>query len=202
MTDRPIIFSGSMVRALLDGRKTQTRRLSTSPLRRVEVGDRLYVREAWSGLFWDPEDIDGRAREFWETPKIERTADLSSGVFYRLDEETKPHGLQFTPEVQWTPSIHMPRWASRLTLIVEEVRAQLLGHMTEADAIAEGIYCERQEGWSATGDSWYASPKIAFHQLWDSLHTKAGERWQDNPVIVALTFRVERGNIDQIARAA
>jgi hypothetical protein len=204
VTDRPIIFSGAMVRALLDGRKTQTRRLATAPLRRVEVGDRLYVREAWSGLFWNPEDIDGRAREFWETPKLERTADLSSGLFYRLDEEAKPIGLRFIPEGEWTPSIHMPRWASRLTLTVEDVRFQRLTAIAGHDARCEGV--ERLDDAGAWRDysGRFAETLTAvesFASLWDSLHTKEGERWQDSPEIVALTFRVERGNIDRVEGA-
>ena len=191
MTDRPIIFSAPMVRALLAGRKTQTRRLATSPLRRCEVGDRLYVREAWA-CHWaaddqQPRDIDPA---LWS-------------VRYLCDDYVRPaerdRSLALADQCKrGRPSIHMPRWASRLTLIVEGAKVEPLGHMIEACAVAEGIYCERGEGWTADGAGWFASPKIAFHGLWDSLHTAEGERWQDNPDVVALTFRVVRGNIDQV----
>jgi hypothetical protein len=202
MTDRPIIFSGSMVRALLDGRKTQTRRLASSPLRRCEVGDRLYVRENWSGLFWNPEDIDGPTRELWATPKIERTADLCSARFYQQDELAMPSHIRFVPEGQWTPSIHMPRWASRLTLMVTDVRVQPLVMISEADAKAEGANpADLQTDESLTNArridlAGIMSHCLGFERLWSSLHAKQGERWEDNPDVVALTFTVTHGNID------
>lgn len=180
MTDRPIIFSAPMVRALLVGRKIQTRRLATSPLRRVEVGDRLYVREAWRthrvSDELKPSMLTGEGRVWFEADR----------------DNCDQHG-------RLRPGMHMPRWASRVTLIVEAVRFQQLGEMMEADAIEEGIYCERQQGWTSDGAAWWASPKIAFHQLWNSIHDKPRERWDDNPEIVALTFRVIDQNIDGIA---
>lgn len=198
MTDRPIIFSGPMVRALLDERKTQTRRLATSPLRRCEIGDRLYVREAFTATFWTPDDIDAPPRELWATPDAERTAQFCSERYYRLDEEGKRLG--FIPEVQWTPSIHMPRWASRLTLTLTEVRLQRLQDITDVDAIREGIIGVQTDGLSHYGtnptDAVWPKPARAFRNLWDGLHTKPGETWAYNPEIVALTFTVAHGNID------
>lgn len=205
MADRPIIFSAPMVRALLAGRKTQTRRVLRNPhyygcptgdcphdlqsecdaamqenaLPDVPyaVGDRLYVREA---LYLDPLCIPAN--------------------IYKADEQrvvwrTREQAVWLNKYAHRTvPSIHMPRWASRLTLTVTDVRVQRLGHMTEADAIEEGVYCERHEGWSANGSEWFASPKIAFHHLWDSLHGTGA--WGENPWVVALTFTVEQRNID------
>ena len=211
MTDHPIIFSGAMVRALLAGEKTQTRRLATSPLRRVEIGDRLYVRESWSGIFWNPENIDGPARELWATPKAERTTALCSGAFYKMTEDAKPAGQRFVPEGQWVPSIHMPRWASRITLTVMSVNVAPLMPISEADARAEGLIAYRAEELPGHHvDAWhwlpgvtnraemFCSPSSTYAALWGELHTKAGERWQDNPDVVALTFSVERGNIDRM----
>jgi hypothetical protein len=209
MSDRPIIFSGAMVRALLDGRKTQTRRLATSPLRRCEAGDRLYVREAlWivgdgirygepaNDYLFDPDDFAtlhayDAARELWVR---------------KVRDGVRAIGI---------PSIHMPRWASRLTLIVEGVKAERLNNISEGDAVAEGV----QPVNDPRGPAWKsyetlpngkphphasvpnASPVTSFRELWNSLHAAEGERWQDNPEIVALTFRVERGNIDRIGSA-
>lgn len=183
MTDRPIIFSAPMVRALLAGRKTQTRRLATSPLRRCDVGDRLYVREAFAirGIYTDFVEVGYAAH---------RTASHTEYV------EQIPVALVTDAKVTWPkdrPSIHMPRWASRLTLIVEGVKVERLHAISEADALAEGIdrivFPEVGEwGW----------PQRKYRQLWDSLHTDEGERWHDNPDVVALTFRVVRGNIDQV----
>lgn len=187
MTDRPIIFSAPMVRALLAGRKTQTRRLATSPLRRVEAGDRLYVRErGWRS------GTEG-AEAF-----LPYVGNESAEALYVGDQRMKS-----------TPSIHMPRWASRLTLIVEAVRFQRLQEISDNDALAEGLV-EYPADMSPSywgvdtlpSEARRLNPGNAFAQLWQSLHTADGERWQDNPEIVALTFRVERGNIDQIARAA
>jgi hypothetical protein len=199
--DRPIIFSAPMVRALLAGMKTQTRRLATSPLRRCKVGDRLWVREAWSGTFWSIDDIDGRAREYWETPKAERTKQFSAGVFYRLSEEEQPHGERFVPEGQWTPSIHMPRWASRLTLIVEAVRVEPLQAISETDAKAEGIieYEPTEEDPAefsyVDGGLIWNNARSAYEALWRHLH--GADSWDANPEVVAISFSVVPGNIDR-----
>lgn len=185
MADRPIIFSGPMVHALLDGRKTQTRRLATSPLRRCEPGDRLYVRESgnWStaksvihggsiGFLWYAADHDGAASEFFDSKN--------------------------------RPAIHMPRWASRLTLHVEAVRIEPLQAISEADAIAEGV--ELTETCCPPGplyrdylndDGEFGRAVWSYESLWKALH--GADSWDANPDVLVLTFRVERGNIDRSA---
>lgn len=208
-TDRPIIFSAPMVRALLAGRKTQTRRLAISPLRRVVVGDRLWVRESFRvgyGADWYREDF-GRA------PKPKEMDPATTAVEYLCDGERELSGKSY-------PSIHMPRWASRLTLIVEDVRIERLRAISEGDATAEGV--ERGEHPITNDvDGWkdysiiHAGPhkgkrhphaiapwknaRLSFQSLWETLHQKPGERWEDDPTIVALTFRVIHSNIDRIA---
>jgi hypothetical protein len=222
MTDRPIIFSGPMVAALLDDRKSQTRRLATSPLRKCEPGDRLWVRETCcaaenvtgdDGVIYRA-TIETREPDDWED--IEPTAKASElwgmlanyGKGPRRNRADEYVGLSFAGP--WVPSIHMPRWASRLTLIVEEVRFQPLQAITEADCLAEGPrvrgYVDFGERCSLNGvmvhtdqEHVFATPRCWYRELWSSLHTKEGERWDDNPEIVAITFRVERGNIDRIA---
>lgn len=151
---RPILFSAEMVRAILAGKKTQTRRLVDVPAGGVEpfmledgrilwrccmmnagyskskygkIGDRLWVREAHQ--FERPEDII-----------IEGCAVASGGdteVYYRADEDKGQ---------TWRPSIHMPRWASRITLEITGVRVEKLGAITEADAVAEGCSAEWHKG--------------------------------------------------------
>nr|WP_053000396.1 hypothetical protein [Sphingomonas sp. Y57] len=221
MTDRPIIFSGPMVRALLDGRKTQTRRLASSPLRRCQVGDRLYVREHWKvPTAYDdlaPSDLGGE----------EAVRYLADGAIANLwgGDRTTLFGKH-------RQGMHMPRWASRLMLIVEDVRFQRLQEISEADAIAEGLFwqepadedrqwvidrMEDGEGdgtirgvWIVPGTDcgfgpkprcplWGPTPASCYRGLWQSLHTADGERWESNPEIVALTFRVIHQNIDRIA---
>jgi hypothetical protein len=205
MTDRPIIFSAPMVRALLAGRKTQTRRLATSPLARCAIGDRLYVREAWAS-FWatenqKPREIDP---ELWS-------------IRYLADDHVRPAGRDGSlarPEQckPGRPSIHMPRWASRLTLVVEGVRTEPLQAISEDDAWAEGV-CQAVEdaGRTAFGESCsdemrrmivtsiIGSGATAYRWLWESLHDKEGQRWEDNPEVLVLTFSVQHGNIDRIA---
>ena len=147
MADHPIIFSGSMVRALLDGRKTQTRRvLKPQPFRtyagwgcvdhlgspqawlpslpglvKFRRGDRLYVREAcatWEGRKQTAEYRADRTEDEW----ADIAFDAKNGAEWKLRSP-----------------IHMPRWASRLTLIVSEVRVKRLQEISEADAVAEGV---------------------------------------------------------------
>ena len=202
VTDHPIIFSGPMVVALLAGRKTQTRRLATSPLRRCEVGDRLWVREAWShtgdGVF-----------EISQARMLGR-----GGVIYRADANPK------FPHAKFWPSLRMPREFSRLTLIVEGVRVEPLQAISEDDAFDEGI---EEDVWDqapvardySKPDAWFVGWSMginppctsveadrvcreSYRTLWSSLHSARGQRWEDNPDALVLTFRVERGNIDQV----
>ncbi len=180
MTDRPIIFSGAMVRALLDGRKTQTRRLATSPLAKTEPGDRLWVREA-HGM-----------------PDAGRSAVRRLGltqIAYKAEQGfTQPILKQY----RYRPSIHMPRWASRLTLVVPEVRVERLNDISPEDCGDEGVEVHQHQ--NPTTGEWEPSDTywLPYSDLWDSLHTKPGTTWDDNPAVVALTFTVHRGNIDRM----
>lgn len=157
MKERPIIFCGPMVRAIIDGRKTQTRRLvkpQPVPVRGEakhahwswrggffalrmypnnstmlehcpygKPGDRLYVRETWAHD--GPDLATVRARLEDAMPAV------TCGPYYRATE--------FAPDtLRWRPSIHMPKWASRIKLEVVSTRIERLKEITEADAKAEG----------------------------------------------------------------
>lgn len=205
MADRPIIFSAPMVRALLDGRKTQTRRVLKKPaaidalavfgpafmtlpgnvdLIGYAPGDRLWVREA---VCW----VSG-----W-------------GWRYRADNDDLAEKRETGEVSRWRPSIHMPRWASRLTLTVTEVRVQRLQDISEADAVAEGIqrligskgpnYFTREISGKWSGSFNAPTAAEVYSDLWNSLHGPGA--WDANPWVVALTFTVQRGNIDQIGDA-
>ena len=190
MTIRPIIFSGPMVRALLDGRKTQTRRITPCPLAKVEVGDLLYVREAFTLTQLD-------------TAVYRADATDEFGDRWNSIEVGDPR-----KEVKWRPSIHMPRVKSRLTLRVNRVFFDPIQRISEADAIAEGIEKNPCHG----GNNWrdyakqpslgWVSPRHSFASLWDSLHTKPGETWADDPLVVALEFEVIRANVDTLKEMA
>lgn len=108
----------------------------------------------------------------------------------------------------WRPSIHMPRWASRLTLIVEAVKVERLQDISEADAQAEGLLPYPHEGpGGMTVTSWhwlhgkpeeetYCTPQYAFRALWNSIN--GADAWDANPFVVAVSFVVHRANIDAL----
>lgn len=216
MADRPIIFSAPMVRALLEGRKTQTRRVlrhksigigiaptadgdhatwiqfhhpKGGPLTCVKwpyaPGDRLWVREAWSGA------------HYWRgTKPADRVTGCYGGdVLVREDlwywADGSPDVGDFEPP---RPSIHMPRWASRLTLTVTDVLVQRLQEISNEDAVAEGC-----PGWYRPmhpdhGETDGQMPWEAYADLWNSLH--GPDAWAANPWVAAVSFTVRHGNID------
>jgi hypothetical protein len=169
--ERPIMFSGPMVRALLAARKTQTRRLATSPLRKCQPGDRLWVRETHATT---------------ATGDVEYRADFHEGSW----QQSGP----------WRPSIHMPRRACRLTLRVTEVRFQRLHDISEEDARAEGIRplplqsADDPSAWweSDPGENQARTANESYAKLWVSLHGEGS--WAANPEIVAITFTTERAD--------
>ncbi len=186
-TERPILFSSPMVRAILDGRKTQTRRvIKPQPEPVMEVlsdgphvtytinarntsdyhcpyggaGDRLWVRETWCP-HWAGDDCG-------EGPQ---------GVCYAAtNREPDP--------LRWRPSIHMPRWASRITLTVTGVRVERVQDITEADAEAEGCCV-------GVGAGNWRNTVHMFQGLWDSINAKRGYWWDENPWVWVVKFSVD-----------
>lgn len=223
MTDKPILFSGPMVRAILEGRKTQTRRVLkpqptagefqgvltdtnealfghtdiTRHCQAIRVpcaaGDRLWVREAWrtSPAYDDlkPSWISG-----------------DKGIFYEADGFWKSWEGGETGLISGgrkRPSIFMPRWASRLTLIVADVRAQRLQDVNYDDLLAEGIqsteiYIRREKACVENNSECGSVSRASFQELWDSLNATRGYAWADNPWVWAVTFIAHRCNIDQM----
>ena len=175
MKERPILFNAPMVRAILANTKTQTRRVvKARDLEWMDVhqglrepdnaercphgqpGDRLWVRETFG--------------------HFERNENFAPGceVFYRADGES----LAMEP---WRPSIHMPRWASRITLEIARVRVERLRACNEADAIAEGA------PWAACGAPQEGSHKAGFAQLWEQINGHGS--WEANPWVWVIEFR-------------
>lgn len=219
MTDRPILFSAPMVRALVDGHKTQTRRIAKFVER---AGDGWHVHSSGGGM-WGSDDrvvvkygpdyapyVIGDllwVKETWQLHS--RTSDLCT-VAYRASVNhsgwTEAHE-QF-PDVLaghlkpkpfqegWRSPLHMFRWASRLTLIVTDVRVERLQDISEADALAEGIV-PAMEGFALTknGECWGPTAKDSYRVLWDSIN--GDDAWEANPWVVAVSFNVEKRNIDQ-----
>lgn len=183
LRDIPVIFSGAMVRALLDGRKTMTRRLAyrqklrvkggqegglmLSPWARVAPGDRLWVRENWRALNrFNDYPVAPNSIVRWEADIDESCLVKNGGRLGKL-----------------RPSIHMPRWASRITLTVTAAKIEPLNSIDGLDALAEGV--QREEG---------TAPWRMFRRLWISLHGE--DSWKANPQVVAVTFVVNPANID------
>lgn len=190
MSDRPIIFSGPMVRAMLGHRKTQTRRIvkpqPASHQGKIEWSDHNPgwwivqgdVSNTWSRVRC-PYGVPGDrlwVRETWT--KVAVHPDGGGVVGYRAD----PAHAEIYKDYRWRPSIYMPRWASRLTLEITDVRVQRLQEISEEDAMAEG--CERVPK-PIMPDSTY---RLCFERLWQSINAKRAP-WASNPWVWAVTFR-------------
>ena len=198
MTDRPIIFSGQMVRSLLSGAKTQTRRPATDRIAaKVQPGDRLWVRES----FWQAHHYPGTLPSGEPEPTSWTRGKLlhysADGSPPNVPNRHYPDGLcngAFAapdPYSIWLqrPAIHMPRWASRLTLVVTDVRRQRLLDITETDALAEGIDPD-------SSDAINVGVVEAYACLWDRLYGDGQS--SANPEVIAITFEVHRTNIDRM----
>jgi hypothetical protein len=222
MPVKPILFSGPMVQALLAGRKTQTRRVINTkggpnnifggawtddyvlnPENAVwrekqipfAVGDLLWVRETWN--VWQA-SRDGD--EWWPTgtipkedPRDHPDARSAFAVDYPVASPNKGTDAGKGP---WRPGIHMPRWASRLTLKVTDVRAQRLRDISDTDAAAEGVQADGE--WPQKG----AGRLENFEKLWNSLNEARGFGWDVNPWVAAYTFEVHHCNVDEFDRRA
>lgn len=224
MTERPILFSAPDIRSLLDGSKTQTRRIApitdlsikpnsndivtwgvsfSKPVKGVlgsysggrfseeharriiahmfcphgQPGDRLWVRETWNRF------------EPW------------LGFQYAADYEGFGIGADDDPDhipddlVRWRPSIHMPRAASRITLEITGVSVERLAAISEADAKAEGIEGQFEDGpWRNYGRDGYwfpegkgTAPILSFRSLWESIN--GAESWESSPWVWVISFR-------------
>jgi hypothetical protein len=230
MTDRPMQFSPPMVRALMEGRKTQTRRIakpegagrwwqeqlpsgrngwfcdvrhaygSQSMLKNLYTpGDRLWVKETWrispdACEGWHPESVPTKG---WIDYRAGGAEEVSAPSFsHVLDAFGRKVDVDWDclPDT-WRPSLFMPRWASRLTLLVTDVRVERLQEISEEDAKAEGLeWVSPTYGIGGLAESWNSDPRESYRTLWNSLH--GPDAWDANPWVVAVTFAAQRGNID------
>lgn len=247
MADRPILFSGAMIRALLAGTKTQTRRIVSGvpdqpvanchpmntprhpapyldsycgqpktaanprgmsnewmwwqvddrpgyPSFKVKFvpGDRLWVREAWRLPNSFDEDSPVRA-----ATRVHPS--FKPNVFFEADGAVRSAGAATGKPGRLRASMHMPRWASRLTLPVADVRVQRLQDISEEDARAEGA--ELDQALLAGGLK--ATYRGGFARIWAGIHEPHPNNptsWGNNPWVAAYTFSVERRNIDAEVR--
>lgn len=198
MKERPILFSAPMVRAILDGRKTQTRRVM-----KVQPGDVLWRSNGRDWLWLDNDDgpltepapcircpFGAVGDRLWvrETWRSERRNDGARMVRFNADNsvEERPSAHEAPYDTvwrrgltdRWRPSIHMPRWASRITLEVTGVRVERLQDISEDDAKAEGV--------SGPFDALF-TPKVRFEALWESINGL--DAWDANPWVWVVEFR-------------
>lgn len=200
----PIIFNGPMVRAILSGRKTQTRRFLRKPpsedfieyvsqvsggtassisgketiWSRIKPNDILWVRETFACVGDNADDIHA-------------CPDLRVHAYYAADSVLPEH-------LKWRPSIHMPRWASRIQLRVTDVRTEHLNTISEQDALAEGCKTIRDNCYVFEGTGYdkfglcHSSAVTAFSILWDNIYKGT---WNMNPEIVVIKFEIANPEI-------
>ncbi|EQA6248522.1 hypothetical protein FA195_16695 [Pseudomonas aeruginosa] len=201
--ERPILFNEQMVRAILEGRKTVTRRVMkpqpdflgsmvdpNTPFKTLdaglharitcpygEPGDRLWVREAWAA----DAQVDAIA------PR-----DLSQGepIWYPADFSVRQTGCSMISKGRGRPSIHMPRWASRILLEITAVRVERLQDISEEQALAEGVHgepCDHARQACSDIGCWGDTAKGAFGFLWEQLNGAGA--WQANPWVWVVEFK-------------
>lgn len=245
--ERPIIFSAPMVRAILDGRKTQTRRIakitaimgnrvpvgpheelielddgefsrgvmhyrSTDALSGPHpigyaVGDRAWVRETWRVASWDEDCLLGveyaASPGSWTEDRQPTDPDDAERMVERMCDDFEARGVPIVGgrydlsehPIPWRSPIHMPRWASRITLEITGVRVQRLQDISGDDAFAEGVgetdFYDNAERKVSAGAPW-APERLAFADLWNHLH--GPDAWDRNPWVAALSFRRIEGD--------
>lgn len=204
MKERPILFNTDMVRAILEGRKTETRRivkfkdLPLEPLHHNiwksqsgwqdgdmkikcpygQVGNRLWVRETYHFV------AENYQIEEYKKGLVCKN-DLS--LIYRTDLPN--HKII---DGGWTPSIFMPHWASRITLEITEIKVERVQDITEEGARAEGIIYENiHDAVHNLKNPIPYSPWVGgFAQLWNSINKKRGFSWESNPWVWVVKFKI------------
>ena len=218
MKERPIIFSCQDVRAILDGRKTQTRRVmkpqpslgflargivDVVPQYPLQNGVRFFMRDGMSELVSCPygQPVD----RLWVRETLELDCDL--GWVYQSGGDSVP--VDADEAVEWcisrpalrtvVPSIHMPRWASRITLEITGVRVERLQDISEADAKAEGVEAVPHTAGEWMSDDVVATTRVgkhkvtfdtyrtAFARLWNSINGDGA--WDSNPFVWVISFK-------------
>jgi len=214
MKERGMIFNGEMVRAILDGRKTQTRRIiSERHLNLIDLGsqigecypvecgidhensqsyyrehcpfgkpgDRIWVRETYQGPLFDYEHMEAYLED---SSKFEKP----DFCVYRADGKPAPEFYDADDNLHccWRPSIHMPRWASRILLEITDVRVERLASISQEDAAKEG-YPANPEPYGGSMDKW-----LWFRQLWDSIYPE--QSFSHNPWVWVIEFKRVEGS--------
>lgn len=197
--ERPILFTGPMVRAIQAGLKTQTRRIHDKP--RYAVGDHMWMKETWRPFSWTgdgaPFTIQYRADMATKVeagPDTDQYEDWAMRIWEAVSDECEKAGCEIDDEgnfkwdldkgapTKWRPSIFMPRWCSRITREVTSVRRERVQDISEGDAKAEGIRPDQP----LIGPVRY---RAGFKDLWNSLNAKRGHGWDANDYVWVYEFR-------------
>lgn len=217
MTERPILFNDAMVRAILRGQKTQTRRpVMPQPVihpdapkpfgewthkgQKIQWGPGAFptLHFARHCPFGQPDDLLWVREAFAQLPgHIE--------IAYRADFDkfTDDDCLRWPPK--WHPSIHMPRALSRITLEINDINVERVWDITDPEAIAEGAREINHVGDNSSRPTWtmgsgmerYDSPREAFAAAWDSIYAKRGLGWRVNPWVWVVKFKRVEGQCNQ-----
>ena len=210
MKEHPILFSCEMVKAILDGQKTMTRRvvkpqpptrvtdiislcgewLSAYPNRKAIKpfeyktvcpygvhGDRLWVRETWNVFTVGWDDYNGGWEIGYQYEEIPKKLPEHCNIVYAASH---------ADDGPFRPSIHMPRWASRITLEIASIRVERLQDISEEDAQEEGIITDPK--------LWDACYIDGFIRLWDSINAARGFSWERNPWVWVIEFKKLKPN--------
>lgn len=223
MKTKPMIFNAEMVQALVSGKKTVTRRqVKPEPepsglgydwwpsnkfgsMIRVSDFESIkfdYARDGTIDIASDACPIANIGDLIWvrETFCHGPCGNASELILYRSgypqpELKRKYESVMSGEEIKWTPSIHMPRWASRLTLKVTDVRIERVQKITEEQAVMEGMptdeECQRMAVDSGLG--WHKKPTVWFKELWNRIYSN----WSDNPYVWVIEFEVIHQNIDK-----
>jgi hypothetical protein len=201
--EKPILFSTPLVQAILEGRKSQTRRVMKPQPKKNDNGFWEYAGAGWS-LDSHVPVVPGHSLaascpygkpgdELWvrETFAFESKFDdwkpsicrPSMQVHYFADGYTTGEGNVSNNIGRKRPSIHMPRWASRIQLTVTDIRVERVQEITESDARAEGC-CTGWEDYPKTN-------RELFAELWDSINAARGYSWESNPWVWVVEFEIK-----------
>ncbi|HHT0061530.1 TPA: hypothetical protein ACTXAJ_004420 [Raoultella planticola] len=201
MKERGMIFNADMVRAILDGRKTQTRRImkpQPEPCPRgghwwpsnvfktmLHVEDEMQNgKGGWGGLVGDACPFGDVGDRIWVREAFASGLSTKSTLAYRATHKREDLEDGFYDTIKWTPSIHMPRWASRILLEITDVRVERLKSISDGDAIREGCSIADMKSGDCVAD--------VFARLWASIY--GAESWSANPWVWVIEFkRVEGG---------
>ncbi|EKN5141674.1 TPA: hypothetical protein ACHW2M_004555 [Yersinia enterocolitica] len=187
MNEKPILFNSEMVNAILSGRKTQTRRImgnqpAGQDLETVHVRHNDDFNFQWYGNLGEssyfPCPLGKPGDQLWVREAFAAGLCTESTLAYRATHKTEDLEEGWGETIKWTPSIHMPRWASRINLLITGVRVERLQDISDADASAEGCKISSMQSGECLSDM--------FARLWKSIY--GDESWQANPWVWVIEF--------------